>query len=216
MPAEALWRPPSLRFSLLRMSSFDDQARLRPFLLSGERIVWTGRPRAKSFIREVDWADAAVALFLVAFAWLQFVEFEDGERDPFAAAAFLLAISFALFGIFCFALRPWIRRRMIYAVTNQRVLILGRKSRQSLETHDLAWLPMLVLEDEGDHGTITIEDEPERAHFLQNRWRRGPEHAGFAFARIDHPRQVYDIIVRESRGRRLDLHRDPSPLALAG
>lgn len=75
---------------------------------------------------------------------------------------------------------------------------------------------MLLLEDQGDRGTITMEDAPEREKLLQLPLPRGPEHAGFVFFRIDRPRQVYETIVRESRDRRAALNRDPLPEALFG
>jgi hypothetical protein len=199
------------------MSAFDDQARLRPFLLPGERIVWTGRPPRGLALRDLDPAGlsfAAAALALVLY--LRPPGWSLGAFDPETSFDLLLLLASILLGIGYFLLRPLRRRRILYAVTSQRVLILGREAKDGLQSHDLAWLPMLLLEQNGAHGTILMEAPPEPQGCLQLGFARTPAHdEGFAFVGIDSPQSVYDIIARESRNRRAELNRDPPQGLLA-
>lgn len=192
------------------MSVLDDQARLRPFLLPGERLLWTGRPQLSFALGDLDLPRVPAAI--VCFAFGSYLYWAGGRIAGMEAAeAFGFLTPIVLLAAACLwvLLRPWRFRGLLYAVTSQRVLILGRKGRSVIESHDLAWLPIFALEQDETHGTIFIEEPPEPEGFFASVSSRTQSiEGGFAFVRIERPQQVYDLIAREVRNRRAELNRD--------
>ena len=190
------------------MISFGDQATFRPFLLPGERVLWTGRPQQGLVFDRFDLL--SLPSLLVAGAALVWLTRERGLPDlpdMVSAALLLLGLLYAGFGRFLH--EAWARRRLLYAVTNQRVLTLHGKKR--IDSYDLAWLPMLELEQKGRRGTITIEGPPSSDGVFESIARRvSPFTPGFRFFRVEDPAALYDLICRESARRRADLNRDLS------
>jgi hypothetical protein len=199
------------------MTAVDDQARLQPFLLPGERIAWTGRPEQGFVFERADLLGFALGLGVCAlFAAVSFpIPGPDGFHvDDVFHLALLLIFGWALLGRFFY--EAWLRHRLLYAVTNQRVLILRGRGGGRLRSHDLAWLPMLELDERGARGTINIDAEPDLS-LWPSRVRATHSLEAFRFFRIERPRQVYDLICRASRDRRAELNRDlalqPGPLS---
>lgn len=188
------------------MSILDDQVRLRPFLLTGERIVWTGRPRQGLIFDSSDiFAVPAALAGAAGFAWLALRQDRNILLESAPEALLLLGLLYAGFGRFLH--EAWARRRLLYAVTNQRALTLH--GRSWLASHDLAWLPMLELEQQERSGTITIEDPPAPSGWFKSVAQRvSPFTKGFRFFRIERADQLYSLICRESARRRADLNRD--------
>ena len=188
------------------MTSFEDQARLRPFLLPGERIVWTGRPQQGLVF---DWTDLFIVPASLAAAtavgWLALGQgWEDILLESLPETLLLLGLLYAGAGRFLH--EAWARRRLLYAVTNQRVLRLHGSAR--LESHDLAWLPMLELEQQERRGTIIIENPPAPEGWFESIAQRVSPLKGFRLFLVERPRDLYDLICRESARRRADLNRD--------
>ena len=172
-------------------------ALFQSFLLPGERIVWTGRPKQGLALHKAD-------AFLLPFSWLWlgFVVFfflmaptsADDEVPVLPViAVFLAAGIYLAFGRFIHD--AIIRRRLTYAVTDQRVVFVrGSRNFTSL---DLQRLPRLELTEYGDKtGTIAFENHPS---FLDgartsnlNIWL--PTIASAQFFRIQDPRKVYQLI----------------------
>jgi hypothetical protein len=188
------------------MIPIGDQAALRPFLLPGERLVWSGRPQQGLIFELSDllFVPASIA----AGATLGWLAREQSGGDMLALIPHALALLGLLYtAVGRFLHEAWARRRLLYAVTNQRVLTLHGGRR--LESHDLAWLPMLELEQQERSGTITIEDPPEPAGLFESAFQRiSPLTKGFRFFRVERPGELYDLICRESARRRADLNRD--------
>lgn len=189
------------------MNVIGDQAALRPFLLPGERIVWTGRPQQGLIFDRSDLFPGLPLLAAgAAIAWLTWERMQDDILDLLPEAVLLL-LGFFYAGVGRFLHEAWARRRLLYAVTNQRVLTLH--GTKLLESHDLAWLPMLELEQKERYGTITIEDPPLSVGMLERVGQRvSPLSAGFRFFRVENASALYDLICRESARRRADLNRD--------
>lgn len=191
------------------MSGFEDQARIRRFLLPGERIVWTGRPpQGMSFHRQDLWSVPLALLCGLFFLWLNARLGSDGDGPGRLADIVGILVGLAL-GAGRALHDWWLRRRLVYAVTNQRVLILRDGAKGRLRSHDLAWLPLLELEQRGARGTIFIEAVVEPGGWIDNLTNaNSPLLRGFSFVGIDQPQAVYDLICRETRQRRVALADD--------
>jgi hypothetical protein len=115
------------------------QAALQGHLLADERILWTGRPDPNRLFGRAD-------LYLVPFSllWGGFAIFWEAGVLGFLGNSGNSSVTFfALWGIpFVMAgqyfiwgrliYKRWDRRRTIYAVTTQRILILRGSSVQSM------------------------------------------------------------------------------------
>ena len=173
----------------------------QPYLFTGERVLWTGRPKQ-------GFALSARDTFLIPFSlfWCAFVIFwnvgvwtfpVDGAQPPLFFKLF--GVPFLLVGLYMVLGRFFhdaeIRKKLFYAVTDQRVLVLRKSKITSLDIHRL---PRLELSERGDGtGTLTFE----AANF--GPWAGGVN--GFSwwlpalsnatqFFRIDDPRKVYELI----------------------
>ena len=171
-------------------------ALFQPFLLSGERVLWAGRPKQGLLLHRAD-------AFLLPFSWLWLgfvVSFflmapptpQDEVPSLLFAGLFLAIGIYFAFGRF--AHDAMIRRRLSYAVTDQRVLFLRGSNISSL---DLQRLPKLELLEHGDkRGTIGFETSPT---FLDGARSANlaiwvPTIASAQFVRIENPRSVYQLI----------------------
>lgn len=188
------------------MTSLTEHAALRPFLLPGERIVWTGRPQQGLILDPSDLVSVPASFAaMAAITWLAWSRNGHDILELIPQALLLLGLLYT--GIGRFLHEAWARRRLLYAVTNQRVLTLHGAAR--LESHDLAWLPMLELEQRKRIGTITIEDAPATVGLFESVAQRvSPLTKGFRFFRIERASELYELICRESARRRAELNRD--------
>lgn len=107
------------------LADLEAQNRVAGELESSERLLWSGRPGSRWLYPQ----DAVLIPFSVmwggfAIFWEASVLFNRGARDsvifPLWGVPFVLAGLYLMVGRF-FA-RRWIRRRTLYAVTDQRVI----------------------------------------------------------------------------------------------
>jgi len=184
---------------------YQSQSAFQPYLLSGERILWTGRPAQGVAFRPMD-------AFLIPFSilWCGFVVFWNvsvwgfngngapPEFDVFGAVFLLIGLYF-LFGRFIHDAA--IRRRTTYALTDQRAMFRRGSKISSL---DLSHLPKLELQERSDGtGTISFQDGPSFMTYGRNSgfdWWVPSLQASSSFFRIDRARDVYRMI-REYSGR---------------
>lgn len=136
------------------MENAETQARLQPYLQPGERIVWTGQPDPHRLVGSKD-------LFLIPFSlmWGGGTLFWEGSviwaylHGPGAAPVFFLfwGIPFVVIGQYLiwgrFIVKRWDRKRTIYAVTNQRALVLRGPSLQSMFLNQLQSINQSVRAD---------------------------------------------------------------------
>jgi len=114
------------------------QTRLQSYLQPGEKVLWTGRPDPGRLLSSKD-------AYLIPFSlmWGGFAIVWEGGVLLTMAGANGAPIFFALWGIpFVvagqyliwgrFLVKRWDRRRTVYAVTDQRVLVLRGASLQSM------------------------------------------------------------------------------------
>jgi hypothetical protein len=169
------------------------------YLLSGEKIVWTGRPREGVLIGPMD-------AFLIPFSlvWGGFALFWNAQVwATDAPAAFkLFGLPFLIAGIYLVAGRFWtdaiIRKHQFYAVTNKRVLIRRSRWFPSLKSLDVGHLPALELVERGDgSGTISfaVSGSPFGARGYGG-WSQALDPTP-RFFRIDGARRVYELIQKQ-------------------
>jgi hypothetical protein len=182
----------------------------RPYLFADERVLWTGRPKQGLLLTGRD-------SFLIPFSllWGGFALFWNigvwaipggGGANPDWFFR-LWGLPFLALGIYMIVGRfihdAWIRRRLSYAVTNQRVLVLRNAMASRLSSLDLHRLPRLELSEQRDGtGSIAFESDSSMFGFGRTNGFQGwlPSlAAGIQFLRIDHPRSVYELIQKQSR-----------------
>jgi hypothetical protein len=190
------------------MVSPDDQKRLQPLLLPGERLLWAGRPKGGIAFRSAD-------LYLVPFSflWAGFALFwnidvwSTPRRDPVFALwglPFLAAGAYIVAGRFFH--EAWLRAHLLYAVTSRRIIVVRTPPFQRLKSIEIGYLPTLDYEEHRDgRGTLTFDFDDDEG----NPWWMGhrrqtwfPRLARMRFDRIEQPRLVYDLVRREADRRR--------------
>ena len=168
----------------------------RRHLLSGERVLWEGRPFAGLLLRPIDtflvpfsllWG--GFALFWSASAWMT-----DADLSfQLFGLPFLVMGLYITIGRFLIDMR--IRRGMVYLVTDRRILILRREGHATSKSVDIKRLPVLELNDRAD-GSGTIRFGPSDNWFGGNNfglWQPTFDPTP-QFIRIEGVRAVYELI----------------------
>jgi hypothetical protein len=194
---------------------------LRPYLMPGERLAWAGRPRRGIYLRLADlallplslvWGAAAFSLALPG-GWVDGLSFEAG------------AVAALLFGVYLvggrFLHEAWLRRRLVYGVTDRRILILRTGRWPSLRSLEIQWLPVFEYEEHRDgRGTLRFDLGDEEGEPWHLRHRHGiwvQLLSTMRFDRIEQPRHVYDLIRRQADRLLAERRLDPSdPRAFIG
>jgi len=164
------------------------------FLVTGEHLLWTGRPRTGIVFRVVDWVLIPFSLIWTAFA----VSWNWAVWSTGAPLAFkLFGLPFLLAGLYFvagrFVLDAWARATTSYAVTNHRVLISERKGG-NLRSLEIGSLPSLELNERKDgSGTIRFGPLAGLAMWGYLMWRPSLDSTP-SFFRIPDARSVYTLI----------------------
>ena len=142
-----------------------DEALFTGRLMSGERILWTGRPAVGVLFTSRDFFMVPFSLFFLGFSifWMA------GATAATSAASAsgrgfdiffpLFGVPFILAGLFFtmgrFAADAWLRGRTAYALTNRRILISRAGPFSSFTALPLGQLPDVRLSEDGrGRGTI--------------------------------------------------------------
>jgi len=150
----------------VEIADTDAREVVRRHLRGGEQLVWVGRP-------ETGWRLRPADRFLIPFGifWVAFVIFWQAAAlvgalatgDGFAWFFPLFGIPFLLAGWYLtigrFRVRDAQRRRMVYALTDRRVLAIERGSDDAVRSVFLQGLPG-VGERIGRDGVGTLSFEP--------------------------------------------------------
>ena len=130
------------------MDDAGQQFQLQPYLQAGEKFLWTGRPDPSRLIGRAD-----AFLIPFSFMWGGFaIVWEGGVLLTGAPVFFWLwGIPFVVVGQYLiwgrFIYKRWDRRRTVYALTNQRALILRGGSLQSVFLNQLPNINQSVRAD---------------------------------------------------------------------
>jgi hypothetical protein len=175
------------------------QESARRQLLSGERVLWEGTPSTGLILRPTE-------AFLIPFSllWGGFALFWNiGVWTTDADLSFkLFGLPFLVAGCYITVGRFWLdmhlRRRLLYLVTDRRILILKQGRGTTSNSLDIKRLPALALEERSDgSGTIRFG----AAASLFNGSNSGIWQASFdptpQFIRIPNVRSVYELIQRQ-------------------
>jgi len=130
------------------------QLRLQQYLQPGEKVIWTGQSDPSRLIARGDAFLIPLSLMWGGFA----IVWEAGVVGFGAPVLFWLwGIPFVVVGQYFiwgrFVYKRWDKRRTVYAITNQRVLILRGRSLQSVFVNQLPAINQSVRID----GTGSLE-----------------------------------------------------------
>ena len=180
----------------------DTVAECERVIRSGERLLWSGVPSRVGVFRSSD-------LLLVPFSlmWGGFAVFWETmvirQHGPFFMK--LWGIPFVVIGVYLMCGRFFVSARAlrstVYAVTSERVLVIGGLWRRVVHSHPLHRLSAARLEEFGD-GTATITLNPESIPSPWQRrnmsWSSWHSWSPFRLERISEGKRVYDLIMSKT------------------
>ena len=194
------------RPSLAPAAISNDSDRFRPYLLTGERVLWTGRPKQGLLLSARDGLLIPFSLMWGGFAlfWNYDVwtmgKGGDGPDWFFRlwGLPFLAAGLYFIVGRFLHD--SIIRSSLTYAVTDQRVLTLRGARSPKLISLDIRRLPRLELSEQRDGtGTIAFEETgPMTLRMNGLNWWVPSLGSTAQFYRIASPRATYELIREHS------------------
>jgi hypothetical protein len=118
-------------------------------LLSGEKVVWRGRPRQGFMLTSKD-----VFLIPMSLVWCGFIVFWESNVLRIPNAPIMMVVIggvFLLVGLYLivgrFFVDAWIRAGMNYALTDRRILILRSRPSVKLQSVSLDRLPEATLNE---------------------------------------------------------------------
>lgn len=173
----------------------------RAHLLSGERVLWEGKPYPGLVLRPIE-------LFLIPFSllWTGFAIFwnfsvwKSGADLSFQlfGLPFLIVGLYATFGRFLIDIH--LRKGITYFVTNKRILIARGAGGMKVKSLDIKRLPALEFDERSD-GSGTIRFGPtggllgaaNNFGIWQPTFDPTPQ-----FIRVPNVRSVYDLIQKQS------------------
>ena len=164
-------------------------------LLPGEQLLWSGRPASafklgKKLALEIlaEIAVFAGIAYLAVESWTS-----DGWPDRIPDVWLLVTVLLALTAR---TLLPiWRRSRLVYAVTNRRVLILRLGRRPRLSAFELGLLPLFQLNEHQDGtGSILFDEMPDPHSLRPSAFKAIPP----AFEGLADPQTPYRLIRRQT------------------
>jgi len=176
-------------------------AELQPDLLSGERLQWTGQPRRGLLLRRSD-------LFIIPFTlvWFGFAVFWMIMAIRSNAPVFfiLFGVPFVLIGALVafgrFFIDAGLRRKTIYGLTNERLLIRSGYFKSSLQSFNLRTLTQVAYTERKDgSGTINLGTGAPVNFGNSANWLPRMS-AAASFDTIPDVRDVYNKIIELQRG----------------
>ncbi len=174
-------------------------ARLSRYLAADERLVWSGRPPQGLLLRPVDAFAIPFSLFFCGFTiFWEVLAFRD--RAPtlfrFIGIPFILVGLHLVFGRFAVDLLQ--RRRTVYGVTTDRVLILSGVLRETVVCLPLRGIAQtsLTLRPDGS-GDVVFGPRSPFENFLIPGWPGTDRFRPTAFEGIPGAQGVYDLVNRQ-------------------
>ncbi len=172
---------------------FESQQQLQTELSSGERLLWSGRPRQGIRLRAVDALMIPFSLMWGGFAVFWEVSVLRQGGPAFFA---LWGIPFVLMGIYItigrFFLDSYQRSQTYYGVTDQRAIIRRRKEVKSLSLRGLTDISLKERED--GSGTICFGSGGPYSFFAGTGWPGSGKYLPPSFEMIEDARRVYTQI----------------------
>lgn len=174
----------------------------QPYLFTGERLLWSGQPKQgvalsgkDTFLIPFSLMWGGFAIFWNAMVWLAPFDSNSGENPDWFFK--LWGLPFLVIGIYLIVGRflhdAHIRKKLFYAVTDQRILVLRGSKSTSL---DIRRLPRLELSEHRD-GTGSLAFEMANMPWGGMNgfsWWLPAVSGATQFFRIQNPRKVYELI----------------------
>lgn len=192
----------------------DPASELSSELSSGERLIWSGRPRQGLFLRGSDVFMIPFSLFWGGFAifweWgvLSSTRHNHGNSPAHADLIMpLFGIPFVLIGLYLifgrFFLDKKQRESTVYGITNQRIIIRSGFFARSTKSLNLQTLSDLSLTERSDgSGTITFGPIPPYYSLFAGSSSTWPNYGRYSlpcFDTISEAKQTYDLIRRTQK-----------------
>jgi hypothetical protein len=177
------------------------QSEIEKELNSGEKLLWSGRPRQGLRLRASD-------AFVIPFSllWCGFAIFWETSVFKGNAPFFfrLWGVPFVLIGLYMvfgrFFADARTRARTYYGVTSERIIIVSGLFSRQIKSLSLRTLTDVSLTERGDgSGTITFGPQFQYAFGRQSNiggWPGSGQNAAPAFDLVEHVKEAYDIIRR--------------------
>lgn len=172
-------------------------------LNSGERLLWTGKPRGGIRLQAAD-------LFMVPFSlfWCGFAIFWEYQAVSHGAPFFFMlwGIPFVCVGLYIvfgrFIADAKLREKTWYALTNERAIISSGLFSRSVRSLSLKTLGEVSLAEKADFsGTIIFGSTGMAPAWMSGAsWPGTGRYAPPAFQMIDNARSVYDMIRSAQKG----------------
>jgi hypothetical protein len=183
----------------------DPAAELSSELASGEKLLWSGRPRQGIFLRGAD-----AFMIPVSLLWCGFAIFWEamaltatrskGTPEPVAYIFPLWGVPFVLIGLYFVFGRFFAdaaqRKRTVYGITNQRVIIRSGFFSRTTKSLNLRTLSDVTLSEKRDgSGTITLGPTvPLYSWFYGTNWPGSRKYQPPMFDSITDAKIVYDLL----------------------
>jgi hypothetical protein len=172
-------------------------------LSSGEKLLWSGQPRAGIRLRG---SDAFVIPFSVL--WCGFAIFWETTVVRKGAPVFMMlwGIPFVVVGLYIvfgrFIVDALTRGKTFYGITNERIVIISGLFSQDIKSLNLRTLTDISLSERGDgSGTITFGPAyPVGRWMPAGSWPGAGRYAPPAFDMIERAKEVYEIIRQAQKG----------------
>jgi len=132
----------------------DIAGRLKPYLMAGERLTWTGRPPAGLVFTGQD-----ALLIPFGLLWGGFAIFWESTVLSMSAPGFmaLWGVPFVVIGLYLivgrFFFDAWVRKGIVYGLTDGRALVLRSRPNERLNVVPIGGA-VRVLARNDDVGTL--------------------------------------------------------------
>jgi len=179
-------------------TDIEAQDDIRPVLDSTERLIWAGRPKRGIVFHSIDVFLIPFSLVWCSFAVFAFIASVSAQHVP-PLPVFAFTGLFVVIGLYIVAGRFWFdawrRKRTVYGITNERVIIRSGGIRSRLKSLNLRTLSDITL-NEKHNGEGTVMLGPQS---MWDSWYRGFMWPGMpgsapAFEGVKDAKGVFDLL----------------------
>lgn len=183
------------------MEPYESQQLVARELSPNEKLLWSDQPKQGIVLQAAD-------AFLIPFSllWCGFAIFWESLAVGKHAPVFfdLWGIPFVAIGLYMvfgrFLVDARVRRNTVYALTNERVLIIGGLFRRQVKSISLRTLNDISLNERADgSGTITLGPDGGRAVSYGSGWPGNQRVTPPMLVGIGNARSVYEMLRQAAR-----------------
>jgi hypothetical protein len=184
---------------MLIPNNFDIENELQPELLSGEKLLWTGKPKSGLLLRKND-------IFFIPFSllWCGFAVFWESSVIASGAPFFfiMLGVPFVCAGLYItigrFFFDKKIRNNTVYGITSNRVIIKSGILKKTTESIKITTLSVISIDEKSDgSGTIILGEDNQFSFTFGGGYTRRNQRKTPALEFIPGVRNVYNLILQQ-------------------